>query len=113
MTKDDLAFRQELVSLLPRLRRFGLALTGRADAAEDVLQAAIERALKNWTSFERGRRLDSWMFRIMQNLWYDTKRSAAATYEVGYEGMDFVGEDGREVTEARDELRAARWLSIG
>lgn len=108
MTKDNLAFRQELVSLLPRLRRFAIALAGRADVAEDVLQSAIERALRNWTSFERGRRLDSWMFKIMQNYWLDMRRSAAAAPMVSDEGVDIAGEDGRETAETRDQLRATR-----
>lgn len=108
MTDDNLAFRQELVSLLPRLRRFALALAGGRDAAEDLLQSAVERALRKWDMFEKGKRLESWMFKIMQNLWFDMKRSAAASPVFVGEALDVVGEDGRDVVESRDELRAAR-----
>jgi RNA polymerase sigma-70 factor (ECF subfamily) len=108
MTNDELAFRNELVSLLPRLRRFSLALAGRRDAAEDLLQSAIERALRRRESYDRSRRLDSWMFKIMQNLWFDMRRQAASAAFVSDEGLEVAGEDGRDLIESRDELRRAR-----
>lgn len=108
MTKDSLAFRQELVALLPRLRRFAMALAGRKDLAEDLLHSAVERALRNWGTFQTGRRLDSWMFKIMQNHWIDTRRASASTPSHEYAGFDPQGEDGRAIVEARDEVRAAR-----
>lgn len=107
MDRDGLAFRQELVSLLPRLRRFALALAGQHDLAEDLLHAAIERALRNWASFQTGRRLDSWMFKIMQNHWIDTRRAAANHPLQPLDDIDPPGEDGREVVEMRDDVRAA------
>lgn len=77
--------------------------------AEDLLHSAVERALRNRMAFQTGRRLDSWMFKIMQNHWIDTRRSAAnAAEESMAEGADYPGEDGREVIEARDDVRAAR-----
>jgi RNA polymerase sigma-70 factor (ECF subfamily) len=108
MTKDNLAFRQELVSLLPRLRRFAMALAGRKDLAEDLLHSAVERALRNWGTFQTGRRLDSWMFKIMQNHWIDTRRATASMPSEELGDIDPQGEDGRIVTEARDEVRVAR-----
>jgi len=108
MTKDNLAFRQELIAVLPRLRRFAMALAGRKDLAEDLLHSAIERALRNWGTFQTGRRLDSWMFKIMQNHWIDTRRAAASGETQEFGAVDMQGEDGRVVTEARDEMRVAR-----
>ena len=108
MTKDNQAFRKELVSLLPRLRRFALALACDADLAEDLLQAAIERALRKWEMFEPGRRLESWMFKIMQNLWFDMRRSAKKGPIYTDLTLDMAGDDGRVVVESREELRLAR-----
>ena len=108
MKQDERAFREQLVALLPRLRRFAVALAGRSDDAEDLLQSAIERALNRWRTFEPGRRLDSWMFKVMQNLWLDMRRSGRAENWVSDEGLEFVGEDGRQVLEARDDMRAVR-----
>jgi DNA-directed RNA polymerase specialized sigma24 family protein len=67
-------FAQSLIALLPRLRRFGLALTGTADADDDLVQSACERALRDRDGFVPGTRLDSWMFPITQNLWIDCRR---------------------------------------
>lgn len=62
------------MELVPRLRRFAYALTGSNDAGNDLVQAACERALRNAGQFRPGTRMDSWMFRIMQNLWLDDRR---------------------------------------
>jgi RNA polymerase sigma-70 factor (ECF subfamily) len=70
----DTRFRRELVDLVPRLRRFAYALAGSKDAGDDLVQAACERALKNADRFQPGTRMDSWMFRIIQNLWLDDRR---------------------------------------
>lgn len=70
----DVRFQRELVELVPRLRRFAYALTGSSDAGDDLVQAACERALRNAEQFRPGTRMDSWMFRIMQNLWLDDRR---------------------------------------
>jgi RNA polymerase sigma-70 factor, ECF subfamily len=105
---EQIAFRKELVSLLPRLRRFALALAGNRDAAEDLVQSAVERALRKWESFESGRSLSSWMYKLMQNIWFDMRRTAAAGPTYMDQVPDAMGEDGREVTESRDELQVVR-----
>jgi RNA polymerase sigma-70 factor (ECF subfamily) len=69
------AMRDELVSLLPRLRRFGRALTRHREDADDLVQVAVERALLRADQWEPGTRLDSWMFRIMKNAWIDEIRA--------------------------------------
>jgi RNA polymerase sigma-70 factor (ECF subfamily) len=106
-------FSQQLVELLPRLRRFARALT-RSDAdADDLSQAAIERALLHEASWLPGTRLDSWLFRIAQNLWRDELRAHRRRAEP-LEEDSLVGEDGRvsfhrqlevrEVSRAFDQL---------
>ncbi len=67
-------FRTALVALLPRLRRFALGLTTDAERADDLVQAACERALTRSQQWQPGSRLDSWMFKIVQNLWIDQLR---------------------------------------
>ncbi|WP_137177391.1 RNA polymerase sigma factor [Roseomonas sp. AR75] len=97
------AFALQLVALLPRLRRFGAGLTGSLDAADDLVQSACERALRAPERFTPGTRLDSWMFRIMQNIWIDQRRAAARAGIPATEPETLaalVGEDGRRVTEA-------------
>lgn len=68
-------FEDELLGHVPRLRRFAHALARHSADADDLLQAAIERALVRRDQWQPGTRLDSWMYRIMRNLWIDTVRS--------------------------------------
>ncbi len=72
MTSD---LREDLVSLLPRLRRFALTLTGDLDQADDLVQQACEKALLKQDQWQAGTRLDSWLYRIIQNLHIDQLRS--------------------------------------
>lgn len=64
----------ELILLLPRLRRFAYGLTGNIHEADDLVQAACERALARIAQWNPGTRLDSWMYRILQNIFLDNKR---------------------------------------
>lgn len=103
--------RTELIAFLPRLRRFARSLAGgNPDAGDDLAQAAIERALANMDRFEVGTRLDSWMYKITQNIWIDSRRAEklrGAT--VSDEVLTWVaGEDGRRVAETRLTMEATR-----
>jgi RNA polymerase sigma-70 factor (ECF subfamily) len=69
------SFRDQLVAMLPRLRRFARGLTGSAVEADDLVQAACERALFRAHQFQTGKRFDSWMFRIVQTVWIDHLRA--------------------------------------
>jgi RNA polymerase sigma-70 factor (ECF subfamily) len=69
------SFNDQLVAVLPRLRRFARGLTGSAVEADDLVQAACERALARTHQFQAGTRFDSWMFRIVQTVWIDQLRS--------------------------------------
>lgn len=97
----------DLVALLPRLRRFARTLTGAPDTADDLVQGACERALRGESGFIPGTRLDSWMFRIIRNLWIDTRRQGNARGGM-HEPLDaaetVVGTDGRVNAQARLHL---------
>jgi RNA polymerase sigma-70 factor, ECF subfamily len=93
--------RAELVSLLPRLRRFAYGLTGSLDDGDDLVQSACEKALRRLDQFQPGTRLDSWMYRIVQNLWIDQRRARQVRPEAGMEPADLealaVGDAEREL----------------
>jgi RNA polymerase sigma-70 factor (ECF subfamily) len=103
--------RAELVNLLPRLRRFAYGLTGSLDDGDDLVQGACERALTRLDQFQPGTRLDSWMYRIVQNLWIDQRRARQARPEAGMEPADLaalaVGDAERELN-SRVELAAVQ-----
>ena len=50
----DESIRQEMVVLLPRLRRFAFALTGSMDEGDDLVQATYERALDRLGQWQNG-----------------------------------------------------------
>lgn len=68
------AFDAQLVAILPRLRRFAFSLAGNRSDGDDLLQGALTKALANSGQWKPDSRLDSWMFRIIQNHWIDTLR---------------------------------------
>ncbi|HET9356352.1 MAG TPA: RNA polymerase sigma factor [Sphingomicrobium sp.] len=74
MNSADL-FEQQLVALLPRLRRFAHGLCRNASEADDLVQQAAERALRSRGQWQPGTRLDSWLYRILRNLWIDSGRA--------------------------------------
>jgi len=69
--------RDAIVAEIPRLRRYARALTGRADAADDLVQDTLERALEKWRFWQRERDLRPWLFSIMHNLHVDARRREA------------------------------------
>jgi len=115
MAQYDDTFRPELRALIPRLRRFGYTLTGSIDDGDDLVQEALEKALSREAQFQAGTRLDSWIYRIMQNAWLDRKRAAAHRRSV-VQPMDedtfAIGEDGRKSFDARITLRQVRDLML-
>ena len=103
------AFEHELTELLPRLRRFAHALSRNGADADDLTQATVERAIRSREQWEPGTKLDSWLYRIMRNLWIDTvrERSRKEKHEAPEEEALTVGQDPREAIETSLELRRA------
>jgi RNA polymerase sigma-70 factor (ECF subfamily) len=100
-------FERELLSLLPRLRRFARSLARDAADADDLAQVSLERALKARVQWRPGTRLDAWMMRIMRNCWIDEARSRTrrdrtfAPEEAGQK----VGSDGQRDIERAVQMR--------
>lgn len=108
------AFERELLTLLPRLRRFARSLARDAADADDLCQVALERALKARGQWQPGTRLDAWMYRIMRNCWIDemrarTRRAQTFAPEEAGEGVGMDGDadirmEMRDVDKAMAEL---------
>lgn len=93
--------RKRMVDFLPRLRRFACSLTKDLDHGDDLVQETCTRALQRLDQWEPGTSLESWMFRIAQNIWFDRSRAVKSRGQVVEidEISDLSGEDGRRVTE--------------
>ena len=117
------SFNDQLVAVLPRLRRFARGLTGSAVEADDLVQAACERALALTHQFQAGTRFDSWMFRIVQTVWIDQLRSRDTRKTESEDAALNVGSDEsvrrvearmalREVQAAVDTLPAEQRVAL-
>lgn len=63
-----------LQDLLPDLQAYARSITSGSDDAGDLVQDAIERALRSDTRPTRRDELRPWMFRVIRNLHYDELR---------------------------------------
>ena len=104
------AFERELLSLLPRLRRFARSLARHAADADDLVQVALERALKARHQWQDGTSLDAWMYRIVRNCWIDEARARARRAQtfVAEEAGASVGVPAHE-----DVERSAEMMDVG
>jgi len=87
MRDAESQLREEIVGLLPRLRRFARTLAGNVHDADDVVQIAVERALARLDQLRPGSQLSSWLFGIVRNAWIDEVRAR------GRQGKIFVPEE--------------------
>ncbi|WP_082145107.1 sigma-70 family RNA polymerase sigma factor [Microvirga massiliensis] len=66
--------RSELLGALPHLRAFAISLTGNVDAADDLVQDTLVRALSKDHLFTPGTCLQAWLFTILRNLFHTHHR---------------------------------------
>lgn len=70
-------FKAQMLALLPSLRAFARGLCRDRDLADDVTQEAIARAWAARDSFTPGTNFRAWMFMIVRNQFYTSKRKSA------------------------------------
>jgi RNA polymerase sigma-70 factor (ECF subfamily) len=97
---------EQIVALLPRLRRFARNLTRNPHDADDVVQIAVERALTRLDQWRSNARLDSWMFKIVRNAWIDELRSR------GRRGKIFLPAEAGETIGTNSMERESELLSV-
>lgn len=95
--------REQVVSALPRLRRFARTLARNVADADDLVQIAVERALLKFEQWRPDSRFESWMFGIVRNAWIDEVRSRRRQERV------FLPEErGETVADSSNEAEATR-----
>ncbi len=72
-----IAFRQQLLGAIPRLRRYARSLVFDPSAADDLVQTALERALAHWHQFDQRRDILVWTVSIAHNAYMDDRRRHA------------------------------------
>nr|WP_302661624.1 RNA polymerase sigma factor [Sulfitobacter sp. SK012] len=112
-----------LPQIYRRLWRFCMVLTKDRTAADDLAQAACERALVNAAKFSPGTDLDRWVFTIARRLWLNEIRSRKVRRGEGLvavEDVDIADEKpaievnilAREVLDIVQALPEAQRLSV-
>ncbi len=97
---------QDIAALLPRMWRFGVALSGSRDTADDLVQATCVRAIERAHQFKRGTRLDSWLFTILSSIWRNQLRAERIRRGEGFVDADnALLVDGNTVAETKIFLR--------
>ncbi|MBI3437124.1 MAG: sigma-70 family RNA polymerase sigma factor [Proteobacteria bacterium] len=76
-----LAFKAELIELLPSLRAFARSLAHNAAQADDLVQDTLVKALANVDRFEQGTNLRAWLFTILRNHYYSLLRKSKREIE--------------------------------
>ena len=66
--------KDELVDHLPALRSFALSLTRNSATADDMVQDTVVKAWTNIDKFKPGTNLRAWLFTILRNNYYSSRR---------------------------------------
>jgi len=98
------SIQEQIVALLPRLRRFARNLVRNPHDADDAVQIAVERALLRLDQWRSDARLDSWLFKILRNAWIDEVRARARRAKIL-----MPEEAGEQIGEATMEREIDRW----
>lgn len=101
----ETALAARLVDLEARLRRFAVGLTGSLEAARELVQATLARAVEHLAALDGSERVDAWLFRVAYRLWIDGERRARIRRTVALDA-ELAGRlgDGGRVLEARTLL---------
>ncbi|MEM9433423.1 MAG: RNA polymerase sigma factor [Pseudomonadota bacterium] len=100
--------KQDLISLLPRLRRFARSLTRSVSEADDLVQEACLRSLDRADQWDPAQPLDRWVFRILRNLWISELRKRSVRLGQGHvpaeDSSELVSNEGGENSVLAAEL---------
>ena len=86
---------EDIVELIPRLRRYARALAGDRNAADDLVQDTLERAWSKLHLYRRGTDLRAWLFTVMHNVYVNQRRAARISVPLNEE-MPELAQPARE-----------------
>ncbi|MCS3747831.1 RNA polymerase sigma-70 factor (ECF subfamily) [Xanthomonas arboricola] len=101
----------QLQAVLPPLRRFARSLAGDPAAADDLVQATLERALRRWRTRHTSDALQPWLFAILYRQFLDGKRRAARWQRVL--GLFSAQQEGQSASAERVHAGRTLLASLG
>jgi RNA polymerase sigma factor (sigma-70 family) len=98
------AMKEQLLALLPALRRFAWSLTNSVHDADDLLQNTVERLLVKGMPDDAD--INKWAFTVCRNLWIDECRSRKVRGAVPWdqEQHDVITVDGEKDMQLKIEV---------
>ena len=117
-----MTFLDEIEAAIPALRRYAHALVHQREAAEDLVQDTLERALRRGHLWRGDGPVRAWLFRILLNRFRDVRRRAGAVHLVAVDAVPEPSRPGgqedhldlaevhRAMTRLPDDQRAALLL---
>jgi RNA polymerase sigma-70 factor (ECF subfamily) len=108
-TNEETAFKAELVSFIPHMRAFARSLCRDLSEAEDIAQDALTSAWASRHRYTPGTNLRAWLFTIVRNQFYSTRRRAWRTAQLDPATAErtLMANDNPTATLELDELRRA------
>jgi RNA polymerase sigma factor (sigma-70 family) len=74
---STIEFNQSLISNTEYLKPFAITLTRDIEAAKDLIQETLYRALANKEKYNAGTNIKAWMYTIMRNIFINNYRRSA------------------------------------
>ena len=73
--------REELIEHLPAMRAFAISLTRNSALADDMVQDTLVKAWSNIDKYVEGSNMRAWLFTILRNTFYSSRRRAKREVE--------------------------------
>ncbi|WP_227272110.1 RNA polymerase sigma factor [Roseobacter weihaiensis] len=68
--------KDEIIEHMQALRAFAISLTRNSATADDMVQDTVEKAWTNIDKFQAGTNMRAWLFTILRNTYYSSRRRA-------------------------------------
>ena len=103
---------QQVIDLIPRLRRYARALVGERAPADDLVQDTLERAWRKFHLYRPGTDLRAWLFTVMHNVYVNQVRAMRESTTIDDLELEATGALPGDGLEIRDLDRAMRSLPL-
>lgn len=96
------SFKKNLAELRPRLYKMAYSWCHSAALADDLVQDAVIKAMRNANSLRDLKAMNSWMFTILSNCWRDHLRQQKPTDDI--DECIFTDDDTPELAQERQNI---------